>query len=406
MVSSTSSKSTVRILSFLLIVALLYIVTVPAHPTRRTRLSPAASPDQDQDISRTIWDIPHLKPAEEESTPAAWEDASSDNKAEEEEKQKPEEDEERPSDVGDHISTGKEAVDDEQLTEEEKAVQDYHQEHGQNQPTRDRPKVPAKADGTPSSAAASSPTPILTEINLPEIRHHTQINNASAAEHLILVVTHEESHWGHVNGKPRTFPTFLELLNDTSGLPPSSISFAVLTTTESAYNSYVSHLASHPTLAKAQVILYTPTTPEEKGPEDRHADSFQAVRRRQIAIARNILLFRALTTEPHIFYYDADIVDATPNICAQMLKQAANPKITKNPGITMPEKVLPVGMITTRASDGNTYDYDRNAWYHRGSVRKDRDQHMQDLLPFASADEIFPLDTVGGTLLYINAVLY
>ncbi|CAD0095788.1 unnamed protein product [Aureobasidium vineae] len=403
MMSSTSFKSTVRILSFLLIVALLYIIVVPAHPTRKTRLSPAT--DQNQDISRTIWDIPHPKPAEEESTSAAWGDVGSDDKAEEEEKKKPEEDEERPSDVGDHISTGKEAVDDEQLTEEEKAVQDYHQEHGQNQPTRDRPKVPAKADGTPSSAEASTPTPVITEINLPEIRHHTQINNASAAEHLILVVTRDESHWGHVNGKARTFPSFLEMLNDTSGLPSSSISFAILTTTESAYNSYVSHISSHSTLAKAQVILYTPTIPEEKGPEDRHADSFQPVRRRQIAIARNILLFRALTTEPHIFYYDADIVDATPNICAQMLKQAANPKITKNPGITMPEKILPVGMITTRASDGNTYDYDLNAWYHRGSVRKDRDQHMQDLLPFANSDEIFPLDTVGGTLLYINAVL-
>ncbi|KAG9657696.1 hypothetical protein KCU64_g5026, partial [Aureobasidium melanogenum] len=396
MISNTSSKSTVRILSFLLALAILYIIIVPANSS-----IPALSiaPDKSQEISPLTWTISHDNPLQEEGTDTLSEDADIDAQ----EGVKAKEDNDVPSDIGHHIANGKEAVDDDQLTEEEKAVQNYHQEHGQNQPTRDRPKLPAKVDTTSSLTEVTNP--ITTEINLPEIRHHIQINNASAAEHLILVITRDESHWGHVDGKPRTFPSFLEMLNDTSGLPTSSISLAILTTTESAYNSYISHLSTQTTFAKAQVILHTPTIPEDVGPEDRHADSYQPIRRKQIAVARNILLHRALTTEPHIFYFDADIVDASPKICAQMLKQATTPKITTDPGITMPETILPVGLLTTRAQDSTAYDYDLNAWYHRGSVRKDRDQHMQDLLPFASAEEIFPLDTVGGTLLYINAVL-
>ncbi|KAH0013927.1 hypothetical protein KCU78_g8928, partial [Aureobasidium melanogenum] len=395
MISNTSSKSTVRILSFLLALTILYIIIVPANSSIS---SLSFATDKNQHGPPLASAISHNKPAEED-THTISEDVGSDDK----ERQKAEENTNFSSDIGDRISGGKEAIDDDQLTEEEKAVQNYHQEHGQNQPTRDRPKLPDKVDTTSSPTQVTNP--IITEINLPEIRHHIQTNNASAAEHLILVITRDESHWGHVDGKPRTFPSFLEMLNDTSGLPTSSISLAILTTTESAYESYISHLSTQTTLAKAQVILHTPTIPEDVGPEDRHADSYQPIRRKQIAVARNILLHRALTTEPHIFYFDADIVDTSPNICAQMLKQAATPKTTTNPGITMPETLLPVGLLTTRAQDSTAYDYDLNAWYHRGSVRKDRDQHMQDLLPFANADEIFPLDTVGGTLLYIKAVL-
>ncbi|KAG9822372.1 hypothetical protein KCU68_g16668, partial [Aureobasidium melanogenum] len=197
MISNTSSKTTVRILSFLLALAVLYIIVVPAHSSI-SNLSIA--PDKSQEASPLTWTISHDNPLEEEGT----------------------QDDDVPSDIGHHIATGKEAVDDDQLTEEEKAVQNYHQEHGQNQPTRDRPKLSAEIDTTSSLTEVTNP--IIAEINLPEIRHHIQTNNASAAEHLILVITRDESHWGHVDGKPRTFPSFLEMLNDTSGLPTSSIS--------------------------------------------------------------------------------------------------------------------------------------------------------------------------------------
>ena len=391
MASSTSSTSTVRILSFLLILALTYIIFVPAHPSEKT-LSPPT--DHDRQASWYETHISSGKPTKE-TTHAASEDADIDIVEEETEQ---EDGSQPPSDIGDHISSNNEAVDDDQLTEEEKAVQADHQAHGQNEPTRDRPKLPVKPDTTKHSSVSSIPTPIITEVTLPEIRHHTRTNNASAAEHLILVVTRDESHWGHVDGKPRTFPSFLEFLNDTSGLSTSSISLAILTTTESAYEHYTSALSTH-VFAKAQVILYTPTIPEDEGPADRHTASFQAIRRKQIAIARNMLMFRALTTEQHIFYYDSDVIDASPGICAQMLKQASNPKITTSPEITLPETILPVGLITARAQDGGTYDYDLNAWYHQ------REKHMHDLLPFASDDEVFPLQSVGGTLLYINAGL-
>jgi len=386
MASSTSSTSTVRILSFLLILAITYIIFVPAHPTK-TSLSPPT--DHDRQASWYETHISTSKPAKDTSENV--ETNAVENETNREDDNQP------PSDIGDHISSNNEAVDDDQLTEEEKAVQADHQAHGQNEPTRDRPKLPAKPDTTKHSTAPSH-TPIITELNVPEIRHHTQINNASAAEHLILVVTRDESHWGHVDGTPRTFPSFLEFLNDTSGLPASSISLAILTTTESAYEHYISTLSTHP-YAKAQVLLYAPTIPDDEGPADRHTASFQATRRKQIAVARNILMFRALTTEAHIFYFDSDVIDASPGICAQMLKQASDPKITTSPNITLPDTILPVGLITARAQDGGTYDYDLNAW------SKGREQHMHDLLPFANSEEVFPLQSVGGTLLYINAVL-
>ncbi|CAD0031001.1 unnamed protein product [Aureobasidium pullulans] len=406
MTSSTSSKFTVRILSGLLVLALLYIIFVPAH-SATTNVSPTKTGDHE--ASRLNIDTSFVKTAVDKVTQAVSGDSKTGADAieEEEELQEDESDEGLGdiADVGDHISGGKEAVDDDQLTPEEKAVQDYHQEHGQNQPTRDRPKVAVKPNPKTSAAVAATSTgPIIAEVTIPEIRHHTQINNASAAEHLILVVTRDETHWGHVDGKPRTFSSFLEFLNDTSGLPLSSVSLAILTTTEEAYTHYVSTLSSHP-IAKAQVLLYTPTIPEAEAPADRHDPSFQPIRRKQIALARNILLHRSLADEQHIFFYDADIISSTPKICTEMLHQASTPKITKSENVTIPEVILPVGLITTRAQENSNPDYDLNAWYHSGTVRKDRDVHMQKLTSVTSSDEIFPLDSVGGVLLYIKAEL-
>jgi hypothetical protein len=124
MASSTSSKASVRILSSLLILALLYIIFVPAHPSR-TSLSPPTDHDR-----QPSWYDSHISTSKHagDSTHAASEDIDSDAVQEETEQ---EDDSERPNDIGDHIAGNKEAVDDDQLTEEEKAVQADHQAHGQ-----------------------------------------------------------------------------------------------------------------------------------------------------------------------------------------------------------------------------------------------------------------------------------
>ena len=122
MASSTSSTSTVRILSFLLILALTYIIFVPAHPSEKT-LSPPT--DHDRQASWYETHISSGKPTKE-TTHAASEDADIDIVEEETEQ---EDGSQPPSDIGDHISSNNEAVDDDQLTEEEKAVQEIGRAH-------------------------------------------------------------------------------------------------------------------------------------------------------------------------------------------------------------------------------------------------------------------------------------
>lgn len=407
MTSSTSSKATVRVLSAVLIIAILYLILVPAHstnnvapPTNKQYEAPQFGIDTSL-VKSTGGRITHTVTGNSEQD--AGEEQSNDSIEDEDEA------------IGDQLAAGKVYIDEEQLTEEEKAVQEYHQQHGQNQPTRDRPKLPVKPDSKSTSASASQPTPIITEVSMSEIRHRTHLNNAANAEHLVLVVTQDQHHWGHIdgpNGAPRTFSGFLQFLNDTSGLALSSISLAILTTTEEAYTHYITTLSDWP-LAKSQVLLYKPAhyVPE---PEDRHDPSYQPIRRKQIAEARNMLMLRALNTESHIFFYDADVVDSSPGLAVQMLSHAtaSSPNVSKHPDVKR-EKPLPVGLITTRCQDGNNGDYDLNAWSHNASLpltvpprnRPDSLLHMAALVPLASSSELVPLDSVGGVVLYIKAEL-
>jgi hypothetical protein len=364
--SSISSKATVRILSSLLILAVLYIILIP------TASSPRSSVNTTNEASRFGIDTSFLKSAGDKITHVVT------GHGQEEEEHT--------------ISAGheEELAGEEGRTEEEEAVLNYHQQqHGHTQPTINSPQ--------PSSSN-------ITEVNVPELRHHTKVNNASAAEHLVLVITKDESHWGHVDGQPRTFSQFIDFFKDTSGLASSAVSFAVLTMSEEAYHNQVSILSTQP-FAKTQVLLYTPAIPNVEDPTHRHSPEFQHTRRRQIAIARNMLLHRALSTESSIFFYDADVVASSHNICAQMLSQAAHPNLATHPDIAKPEPVLPVGLITARAQELANPDYDLNAWYHTGLTPQPRTQHMHALTLVTTSDEIFPLMSVGGVLLYIKAEL-
>lgn len=399
----TSKVTTTRALAFFLIVAILYILVTPTHPIKSdiSHVHTNSHESSHFSIETSLVDPAGDKIHE---APSANQEYDTTGKFEIEEETEEQEEEEEEESVGEVIAAAVEAVDEEQLTEEEKAVQEYHQKHGQNQPTRDRPKVPTKANSKSASKAAA----IVTETTLPEIRHLTWTHNASAAHNLILVIADKGDKWGHTGGSAanggneRTFESFLEFVNDTSGLPMNTISMAILTTSEKAYKQYNSTMVKYP-LAKSQVLLYQPKD-HTKDSTDRHDVTY----RKHLAAARNTLMLRALGDESNIFWYDPKIVASDSDILAKMISQAAStPKLSKNT-YHAHDKPLPVGLLTTRCQETHA-DHDLDSWSRRSDnqteTRSENQVYMQDLTSSSTDDEVFSLDAVSGSLLYMRADL-
>lgn len=152
---------------------------------------------------------------------------------------------------------------------------------------------------------------------------------------------------------------------------------------------------------------------------DRHSDRVQRMRRRQIARSRNFNLLHGLNSEKYTLFLDADIVSIEHT---EMLRLF----VESNRDIIVP-----------RIKMGGNDDYDRNSW--RGPRTKpDNEQlgqmdlgdwdnwnyvpkdghgmyHFQSFVnderaeggPFhTDIDYAFPLDSVGGAVLFLKSVIY
>ncbi|KAI0172467.1 glycosyltransferase family 62 protein [Hypoxylon sp. FL1284] len=143
--------------------------------------------------------------------------------------------------------------------------------------------------------------------------------------------------------------------------------------------------------------------------EDRHRPEVQRTRRGAIASARNYLTARTLQDEEHVVWVDADIVEFSDGLIQTMIAHA--------------QKRDDVGILTALCTQTITANYDKNAWsYNRdeplvnGLVQdKDFDKaadtlvdtrtYIDELIKGTTNDDIVPLDSVGGTILYIKASL-
>jgi hypothetical protein len=108
----------------------------------------------------------------------------------------------------------------------------------------------------------------------------------------------------------------------------------------------------------------------------RHEEEIQLERRIILAKSRNQLLFRALEDQDWVLWLDVDVVAYPRKIIQQLLK------VRKD--IVHPNCV----------KDYKGTSYDLNAWRDQGKL------HLHDL---KVEGDVVPLDTVGGTMLLINA---
>ncbi|GAB7346434.1 hypothetical protein MBLNU457_5131t1 [Dothideomycetes sp. NU457] len=262
-----------------------------------------------------------------------------------------------------------------------------------------------------------------------ELRHYTYTRHPDTAKSLFLTMTRDASGWGHSNRRARSVADHIALIRDTSGLPLESISIAIQTGSPTEYQKYIDTLNKHP-FAKIQVLLYQPAD-QANEPRDRHDGDFQPTRRKQMSLARNMLMLRALGSEEHIFWYDGDVIGSDDNIAAMMIEHSQNglDSLTSNPSM-LRERPLPIGLITARCENPGMNNYDLNAWalpaIKPADARTRPDVEEMELLragklymaastesmiyvdhrtEYTADDEIFPLDSVGGTILYIKADL-
>ena len=140
--------------------------------------------------------------------------------------------------------------------------------------------------------------------------------------------------------------------------------------------------------------------------ENRHSHSPEAqlARRAAIATMRNYLMLRALGDEEHVVWVDADVVEFSDGIIEAMM---AHSKVNKDAGI-----------ITAECHQNRMDNYDKNAWKVNSSelmgpiADQDRTQAVQklvdtrlmvpQLISGTKDTSLVPLDSVGGTLLYIR----
>ncbi|MEM1353916.1 MAG: hypothetical protein AAGH88_03430 [Planctomycetota bacterium] len=108
----------------------------------------------------------------------------------------------------------------------------------------------------------------------------------------------------------------------------------------------------------------------------RYEHSIQVRRRSILAKSRNQLLFRALQDEDWVLWLDVDVIEYPPDLIPCLLETQRQ--------IVHPHCVREYG--------GRTFDL--NAWRENGSL------HMEQL---RSEGSLVPLDSVGGTALWVNA---
>ena len=243
-------------------------------------------------------------------------------------------------------------------------------------------------------------------------RRFIRTSRHSRPKLLFLVLTEDESSWGADNSAPaRTFADFLALL-DSTGMNLGEAALGIMTSSAQEYNNYRN--ATLATAFSRVTLLLKPNDDESKGTNlyksrprgGRHDKAFQTVRRANIALLRNELQVRALHDERHIVWIDSDIQHLSPNIIQTMIHHS--------------ETQYDASIITALCNTSWWPDYDKNAFQGfrpppASHVSADpaiaweeaRAEHtyVGELIKGTGDDDLIPLDSVGGTVLYVRADL-
>jgi len=241
---------------------------------------------------------------------------------------------------------------------------------------------------------------------------------------LILVLNKDEGSWARdFRATSRSVHDFLDLLLSTK-LDLSTVSLAMMTSSEAEFTT-IKHATAKLPFARFSLIYKPPGSGVQTlYYSERHDRSARVQRKRRGIIAglRNYLMLRSLGDEEHILWVDADVAEFSPGIVQTMLAHAEK---SASPGGNQEEGGRVVGLITARCSQNAHANYDKNAWSvdraggspslwqpvadgMRGAAVEElvRTRKFVDVLGQGSRDsDLVPLDSVGGTILYIRAQL-
>lgn len=245
------------------------------------------------------------------------------------------------------------------------------------------------------------------EVEIDGVHRHTKNTLNSEPNLLILVLSKDARSWGqNINQPLRTYNDFFQMIREMN-LDPNAVSLGILTSDDQQYHE-LKKATSHAPFAKTSIYLHHGYANSTRLREDRHKDETQKERRREIARLRNYLLLRTLQDEAHIVWLDADIYRLSPDIVQTMISHSSRPD---------------VGLITARCEIGDIPDYDGNAWagprvapnaeelatLDAGGLFVARfgegSKGMKDLIKDTPRTDLFHLDSVGATILYIRAAL-
>lgn len=152
---------------------------------------------------------------------------------------------------------------------------------------------------------------------------------------------------------------------------------------------------------------------------DRHSDHLQRIRRRQIARSRNFNLLHGLDKEKYTLFLDADIVriehpemlrlfvESKRDIIVPRIKMGVNDDYDRNSWRgprTKPDAQQLSQMDLGDWGDWNYVPKDAHGMYHFQTFV---DEERRDGGPFhTDRDYVFPLDSVGGAVLFLKSVVY
>ncbi|RLN79525.1 hypothetical protein BBJ28_00023768 [Nothophytophthora sp. Chile5] len=217
---------------------------------------------------------------------------------------------------------------------------------------------------------------------------------------LLMTVFNDEESWG----ANRSVADFFQLVGSFD-YPKAKTSIAMLTSSMDEFTKVKAFYGQFiHDYAQLSVIFRNDFSQEGLTRANRHADSVQANRRRMLSRYRNYALLSTLQTwQQHVVWLDADI-NVVPSGLVRKMTQSGR------------DIVEPMCVRMHHADSNKTddwYDYDLNAWVGQRKVRpaalRDGEfvpgplkvKHMWDLR--SKKDTFTPLDSVGGTMLYVRA---
>ncbi|PRP74805.1 hypothetical protein PROFUN_06666 [Planoprotostelium fungivorum] len=224
---------------------------------------------------------------------------------------------------------------------------------------------------------------------------------------LFSVIVNDEKSWARFNKTTRrTFNHLLDMIKDTK-YPASSSSLAVLVSNQTEYESIkqmCTRRANELGFRRINVIHPLASYDVSVSTQDRHKPKYQRQRRSVLAKLRNILMSTTMEDESALLWLDADIFHIDTGLVQEMVKHGREKQI-----------------ITASCRQGKNKDYDLNAWrgnrttptseqlalIRDGGFYEPRDIKGQVLhfKHLRGGDDIVPLDSVGGTILYIRTSL-